>query len=318
MTGPKDLVDAGRRLEILRLALLNLYAVPLRLIRPNVGLTALSFNPLTNALFRGLDGPLVARLPCGTCVEIDPEEYHGRITWIVGSADWKVSRTVRSLISPGDVLLDIGANYGTIGLDAARKVGSKGRVHMFEPQARVADRLAAAIGKGGFGNVELHRIALSNEDGEIVLAGPENHTGMATILGSDELDRSRDHSETVRMHDTARFVAPLVEGRRFGVKIDIEGAEPMVLPGLIEQAGLKFVVFEGANSERWLWDFFTAADFSILGMDRSIMRSQVTLLDRFEDWPLFHDFVAVKTPGPVPSRHMGLSEFRRFLDKNDW
>lgn len=306
------------RIAILRLALLNLYAFPLRLIRPNVGLTTLSFNRVTNALFKGVRGPLDARLPCGTSVEIDPDEYHGRITWMVGSADWKVSRTVRTLISPGDVLLDIGANYGSIGLEAAPKIGPEGRVHMFEPQARVADRLAAAIDRGGFDNVELHRIALSDEDGEIVLAGPAHHTGMATILKSDELDRSRAHSETVQMHDTARFVAPLVDGRRFGVKIDIEGAEPMVLPGLIEQPGLRFVVFEGVNSQCWLWDFFTGAGLTIFGMDRSILRSQVRLLEHFEDWSGFHDFVAVKMTGSVPSKTMGLGEFRRFLDQSGW
>lgn len=301
---------------MLRLALLRAYALPLRILRPNAGLSRLSFNHLTNTLFQNVQGPLAARLPCGTTVDIDPGEYHGRITWLVGSADWKVSRTVNALVSPGDVLLDIGANYGTIGLDAAARVGAQGRVHMFEPQTRVADRLEAAISKGGFGNIELHRIALSNEDGDIELSGPANHTGMATILSSDDLKRRRGHSETVRMYDTARFVAPLVAGRSFGVKIDIEGAEPMVLPGLADQAGLKFVVFEGANFKDWLWNFFTDRGFVILGLERSLLRSRVRLLDRFEDWDAFHDFVAVRTTAAIPHQPMGLVRFRRFLDDN--
>ncbi|MEM8801024.1 MAG: FkbM family methyltransferase [Pseudomonadota bacterium] len=303
---------------MLNIFLLNLYAVPLRLIRPNVGLTSLSFNRLTNALLRNAQSPLVARLPCGARIDIDPQEYHGRITWMVGSGDWKVSRTVNALLSPGNVLLDIGANYGSIGFEAAAKVGPQGEVHMFEPQTRIADRLAAAMAGARFSNVKLHRLALSNKDGEVVLAGPSQHSGMATIIDSETLERPRDHSETVEMRDTALFIRPLVEGRSFGVKIDIEGAEPMVLPGLVEQESLKFVVFEGANEQRWLWDFFTGAGFTIFGLERSILRSQISPLRSFDDWSKYHDFLAIKTDQTFPNKPMGLGEFRGMLDAKGW
>lgn len=298
--------------------LLNLYAFPLRLIRPNVGLTTLSFNRFTNARLRNVEDPLVARLPCGAKIDIDPQEYHGRITWMVGSGDWKVSRTVNALLSRGDLLLDIGANYGSIGFEAVKKVGTEGEVHMFEPQARIADRLEAAIAGDGFGNVKLHRMALSNTDGEVVLAGPAQHSGMATIIGSDVLERPRDHSETVEMRDTAPFIRPLVEGKSFGVKIDIEGAEPMVLPGLVEQDSLKFVVFEGANEQRWLWDFFTDAGFALFGLERSILRSQISPLGSFDDWSKYHDFLAIKTTTTFPNKRMGLGEFRGMLEDSGW
>lgn len=303
---------------VINLALLNIYATPLRIIRPNVGLTVLSFNRFTNALFKSVQGELSARLPCGAEINIDPKEYHGRITWMVGSADWKVSRTVNSLLSPGDILLDIGANYGSIGFEAAVKVGHSGEVHMFEPQARIADRLEAAMADDRFSNIKLHRCALSNEDGEIELAGPLNHSGMATILRSDELERNRDHREVVEVRDTESTIRPLVKDRKFGVKIDIEGAEPMVLPGLIEQKALKFVVFEGDQSTQWLWNFFTKAGFKILGLERSILMSQVTLLQSFEDWRRFHDFVAVKTHQELPAKKMSLSKFKRILEKDGW
>ena len=302
---------------MLNIFLLNLYALPLRLIRPNVGLTTLSFNRFTNALFRNAPNPLAARLPCGAKIDIDPQEYHGRITWMVGSGDWKVSRTVNALLSPGDMLLDIGANYGSIGFEAAVKVGPEGAVHMFEPQARVADRLTSAMTGAPFNNVTLHRLALSNKDGEVVLAGPAQHSGMATIIDSDTLERPRDHSETVQMRDTAPFIRPLVENRSFGVKIDIEGAEPMVLPGLVEQEGLKFVVFEGANEQRWLWDFFTGAGFTVFGLERSFS-SQISPLGSFDDWSKYHDFLAIKTDQTFPDTPTGLGAFRTMLDESGW
>lgn len=302
----------------MNMVLLNLYALPLRLIRPNVGLTALSFNRFTNALFESVQGELLARLPCGARIRIDPKEYHGRITWMVGSADWKVSRTVNALLSPGDILLDIGANYGSIGFEAAARVGPMGEVHMFEPQARIADRLEVAITEDGFSNVKLHRVALSNEDGEVLLAGPLHHSGMATILTSDELERDRDHSEVVKACDTASTIRQLVKDRKFGVKIDIEGAEPMVLPGLIEQSALKFVVFEGVQSEQWLWDFFTENGFKIFGLERSILVSQIAPLKSFEDWMRFHDFVAIRTEQEFQNKKISLAKMRQILDKDDW
>jgi FkbM family methyltransferase len=295
-------------MKLLKLLFLRSYATVLHAIRPNAGITRLSFNRITSALFKGIEGPLEARMPSGVRIEIEPDEYHGRILWLVGSNDWKVSRTVNALLRPGDVLLDIGANLGSIGFEALERVGSNGAVHLFDPQTDIANRLEAAIQKAKLDRVTVHRVALSNEDGQVTLAGPAKHRGMATILSTDELDRPRERSEVVEMRETSSYLSGLVLGREFGVKIDIEGAEPRVLPGLFELPGLRFVVFEGDQNQRWLWDFFTGKGFAVFGLARTPLRSRVVPVTRFERWASFHDFVAVPAGANLPSSETSLQD----------
>lgn len=293
----------------LRMALLRAYAALLHVVRPNAGMTVLSFNRVTNALFAGVDGPLVARMPCGARIEVDPADYNGRKLWLLGSNDWKVSRTVNALLREGDVLLDIGANFGSIGFDAIERVGPSGAVHFFEPQATLAARIEAAAKEAGLAQVGVHRAALSDADGEVTLSWPAHHSGMATILTAGNAARARYRNEKVPMYDTAAYVAPLVAGRRFGVKIDVEGAEPNVLPGLLQQDGLTFVVFEGKSSKRWLWDFFSRHGFAVFGMARTPLRPRIAPVARFEDWSPYYEFVAVPAQEGLPTREVALRAF---------
>lgn len=45
---------------------------------------------------------------------------------------------LRELVDPGDVVVDIGANYGVYALSLARKVGASGQVWAFEPALETA------------------------------------------------------------------------------------------------------------------------------------------------------------------------------------
>jgi FkbM family methyltransferase len=295
-------------MRVLRQAALRIYASILRVLKPNAGLTRLSFNPITNWMFSGIESSLQVKLRSGPVLEVDADEYHGRILWLVGSNDWKVSRTVNALLSEGDIFLDIGANYSSIGLDAASKVGKAGHVHLFEPQTVLADRVTRSFQQAGLTNVSLHRVALSDEAGEVTLSGPAHHRGMATILTEEEMPRARGLHEVVEMHDTAEYLRPIVAGHTFGVKIDIEGAEPKVLPGLAGFEGLKFVVFEGANFTEWLWDFFTSNGMTIFGLLKSPFVARVRVVRSFDEWDDFHDFVAFRTEGSIPDGNIALTD----------
>lgn len=301
-------------MKALKFAILRAYAGVLHVVRPNSGITRLSFNWAIDRLFEGIEGPLEAQMPCGVRIEIEPDEFHGRILWLVGSNDWKVSRTVNALLRRGDVLLDVGANLGSIGFAALDRVGENGEVHFFDPQSAIADRLEVAIRGANFEKVFVHRIALSNEEGQVTLAGPSKHRGMATILSPEESSIRRDRSEVVEMRDTQRYVRDIVKNRSFAVKIDIEGAEPRVLPGLVKLPGLRFVVFEGAQNQRWLWDFFTKKGFAVFGLARTVIQPRVGPVRRFEDWPLFHDFVAIPASADLPSTATSLGRLAARLN----
>lgn len=302
-------------MNIVSMTLLKAYAAFLHFIRPNSGLTTLCFNPLVNYLLKNVEGPLRAHMSPGVSIDIDPDEYHGRILWLAGSNDWKVSRVVNALLQKNDIFLDIGANYGSIGFAALSRISPGGHVHLFEPQCKLANRLSEAIQSANIvDKVTLHQIALSDSDGEITLSGPEHHSGMATIIPAETLDdRKRLHSEIVQMRVTESYIRPLLKKRNFAVKIDIEGAEPKVLPGLIAMENVRFIVFEGANFKRWLWDFFTGNDFKVFGLVRSPLSAKVQHVSRFEEWNAYHDFLAIRSFPDIPTGPLRLREFSRKL-----
>ena len=280
------------------LTILRLYAALLRVATPNSGLTRLAFNPVTNRLFARLRAAGRHRLATttreGVPLEVDVNDYHGRILWLFGSNDFKVSRLARALLRPGDVFLDIGANYATVGLSVASRLGPSVPVHLFEPQPALADTVAEGIAAAGLSDtVTLHRCALYDTAGTLTLRVPAAHSGMATL----EPDKAL-HGETreiaIPTVETAAHVAPLVGDRPFGAKIDIEGAEPKVLPALIAMPGLRFCIFEGASNQAALFDLFAGAGFALFGLRRSVVSVTLAPVRRAEDVHAHHDLLALR------------------------
>ncbi|MEM6489962.1 MAG: FkbM family methyltransferase [Pseudomonadota bacterium] len=276
------------------------YGAVLRRVRPYSGLTRLSFNAVTRRLMAGVTGPRLATTAEGVSIEVDPHDYHGRIFWLFGSNDFKVARAVTLFLSSGDLFLDIGANYSTIGLAALPAVGPEGHVHLFEPQPHIADAVVAGVARAGLqGRVTMHRVALFDRDDTLHLRAPVHHSGMATVMDHGTAPGFA-RSIQIPAVDTAGYVAPLVGDRPFGVKIDIEGAELQVLPGLVVQPAMRFCVFEAAHRQDDLLAFFQAHGFRVLGLKRSVLRFGMVPVAGPEQMVAFHDYVAVRPDAVAP------------------
>ncbi|WP_170168795.1 FkbM family methyltransferase [Rhodovulum iodosum] len=247
---------------------------------------------MTRSLFAQLPRELEARTAEGYRIPIDSSDYHGRILWLFGNNDWKVTRTACALLHKGDVLLDIGANHGTVGFAAAQVVGPTGAVHFFEPQPDLVAKLRNVISENGLSNHHVHDVALFESEGSFEMAMPEHHSGMATIVGRDGSD-GWTRKITVRAVETESYLRPLLGDRPFGVKIDVEGAEPNILPGLFRLPGLQFVVFEGDRNKDLLADLFRSNGFAIFGLSRTVFSPRVKRVTTAAEWDLHHDFVAV-------------------------
>ena len=76
------------------------------------------------------------------------------------------TRLMLALLSPGDQVLDIGANIGWYTMAAARCVGASGRVFAFEPDARNFSILSANIRESGATGAIAVRAALGRADGK--------------------------------------------------------------------------------------------------------------------------------------------------------
>lgn len=138
-------------------------------------------------------------------------------------------RELDRLLAPGDVFVDVGANIGLYTLKGARLVGPTGRVLALEPGAEAYDHLVANLALNDFPWATPLKAAASDASGEAVLHHvPLGRDPQAFSLIANERALDGEVVETVTLDGLiARFGLTRVDL----VKIDVEGAEPMVLAG---------------------------------------------------------------------------------------
>lgn len=132
-----------------------------------------------------------------------------------------------SFIEPGDDVLDIGANIGIYSLYLSRAVGPKGRVLAFEPDPSNLAVLRHNLESNGCENVEVIPCCLGDAEGEVKLFQSFGNAGGSSLwhrneAGGHSLVPMRIGDEVMSEHGFRPRVA----------KIDVEGAEAMVLAGL--------------------------------------------------------------------------------------
>jgi FkbM family methyltransferase len=138
-------------------------------------------------------------------------------------------RRMFEFLANGDVVFDVGANIGLIGLLLARHSPEALRIHCFEPEPQNFEALRRNISKNRLSErVFAHRLALTDESGEAVLfvrGGPgEGRHSMVAAKGSTASIRI----PTLTASD---FIASQGDAPDL-VKIDVEGAEGRVLAGM--------------------------------------------------------------------------------------
>lgn len=133
-------------------------------------------------------------------------------------------------LSNEDVVYDIGANIGLIGLLLARhSEGRASHVHCFEPEPRNFNQLQRNIAENGLTErVSAHQVALAERAGELELfiRGGPGEGRHSTVVPEGSTGSIRVRAETA-----SAFAASVGE-RPDLVKIDVEGAEGRVLAGM--------------------------------------------------------------------------------------
>lgn len=221
--------------------------------------------------------------------------------YLWGQHDPRVAHVMEAVASQGDTVLDIGANFGVLGLLAARKVGSMGKVHLFEPLPHLAQCLRTSVVLGGFGHVDVHDCALSNRSGfiDMVIVEPGN-LGMTTVVeqGCELLgERVR-----VRVENAADYVQALAGPPANIVKIDVEGHEGIILNALrgwMSDVTPGFVLFECHIGPTGFWQeksvsVLAQLDYQFFAYDVSrFWKTRVYPVLAHHDRPPGYDFVAV-------------------------
>ena len=153
----------------------------------------------------------------------------GRAIAQSGVHEPETSAVVRGRLSPGDTMVDVGANIGWFTMLGASCVGPTGRVLAVEPNpesCRLVEQSAAA---NGFGNVSVVAAAASEHSGAAALE-TDGSNGRIVPLDAG-LAESMACSYVVPLRRLDDLVAEAGLSSLALVKIDVEGAEPFVVGG---------------------------------------------------------------------------------------
>jgi FkbM family methyltransferase len=130
-------------------------------------------------------------------------------------------------LSPGKVFIDVGANFGVYALVASKIVGATGRVTAFEPTAQTFEILQQNIELNHCANVRAVRVALAHSRGKAWLYHGWDPVGNS--LGMDPL--CGDEGEEVQTDALDNLLEENGIDHVDVIKIDVEGAEELVLRG---------------------------------------------------------------------------------------
>jgi FkbM family methyltransferase len=139
---------------------------------------------------------------------------------------------VEAFVRPGDVVVDIGANWGFYTHRLAQLVGPAGHVHAIEPDPAMAPSLEAI--RNGRPHVTVHQVAVSDRAGTATLHVPVLAGQRIGALASLTIPRTRERlsHETVRvLVERLDHLLPAGGPHPSFIKCDAEGHEPAVLRG---------------------------------------------------------------------------------------
>jgi len=149
---------------------------------------------------------------------------------------------LEKVLSPGNVFIDVGANFGVYTLVASKLVGEAGKVIAFEPTAESFKTLRKNIALNHSANVRAFQVALAQRRGRAWL-----YHGLDPVGNSLGMDPLRgDKGEEVEMDALDKILVENGIDRVDVIKIDVEGAEELVLRGATKSltAYSPVVIFE--------------------------------------------------------------------------
>lgn len=112
-----------------------------------------------------------------------PFAVHGYFSW----RNWAVAKAV---CTPGDVIVEVGANVGTETIGFSDIVGPSGQVIALEPCSTNVDRLREAVHLNRSANISIREFAASDRDGPVNFASPETSwdSGLGHVTSAPGID----------------------------------------------------------------------------------------------------------------------------------
>jgi len=192
--------------------------------------------------------------------------------WVVGSAnhgcwlgsyEYRKQRLFAKVVSPGDYVIDVGANVGFYTLLAASLAGSHGRVVAIEPLSQNVDRLLRHVSLNCLDTVTVIHAAVGDHMGTTRFAVNAQSNSMGRISPSGVLE--------VRLVSLDGLSAKGSLGIPDVVKIDVEGAEFEVLQGaerlLTHVRPMLFLATHGEGVHKQCCELLRRWDYELSAID---------------------------------------------------
>jgi FkbM family methyltransferase len=162
---------------------------------------------------------------------------------------------VLHVLRPDDLFIDVGANAGAYTILACAARGAKGIC--FEPVPSTFERLMGNIQLNDLSeHVKAYNIGLADTKGELTFTSGLNATNH--VVGKDEIVRDVVKVEVHPLDAMLAGESPVM------IKIDVEGAETLVIkgmPGTLRRKSLHSVIMElNENSRRYGFDHENVID----------------------------------------------------------
>jgi FkbM family methyltransferase len=179
--------------------------------------------------------PVVAKADFGARFEGSlPDTIH-KFLYFFGVWEPAVTRLYRAILREGDVVVDVGANVGAHALLASHLVGASGRVHAIEASPWIFERLQRNIAINGAVNIRAYNMAATQMTGPVtVFLHDDTNLGGTTILASEAAVRDARHEASVQGKPLPDIVTPDELRAARLLKIDVEGAEWLVVTGMLD------------------------------------------------------------------------------------
>ncbi|MEQ1887276.1 MAG: FkbM family methyltransferase [Bryobacteraceae bacterium] len=191
-------------------------------------------------LVRSFDGlrPVRVEVQPGVNLLLDPNDFLGRQVLISGSWQSDVWKSISDRLGPTAVFFDVGAHIGYDTLRGSVLVGPSGKVVAFEPNPNTLALLRDNVSASQAANVVIQPFACGDKEGSLTLfdstsSGNSGASSLA-LANADQQSAGGLPSFTVRVRRIDDVVNELGITRLDLMKIDVEGAEYMVLRGAEE------------------------------------------------------------------------------------
>jgi FkbM family methyltransferase len=158
---------------------------------------------------------------------------------ILRTGEWQpeVWQALEPSVHEGSVFLDVGAHIGYFTMKAAPKVGATGHVLAFEPNPETLKLLYDNVAANGANNVIVEPIACTDKEETLTFyAAPVQNTGMSSLSkrNAEVEGAAAPKSYMVQGRPIDAVVRQLNLARVDAIKIDVEGAEVVVLRGAVD------------------------------------------------------------------------------------